>query len=379
MSNSNSTYAAFGVESTFGTAAATFYKINFTSLDIGSQVQKTADPTIRSDRNALAPITLNKPAGGSISGVLRYDITGAFWQLLRHTLQSTASTAATTQVTGVTLSSGNLAATGVHTGIAVGDIVRVLTSADVLAYWARVTSVGTNTIGTDIDTGASGSNLKVLRGTRLKNGSTQASYTCELGYTDIGKYEVLTGLTPGSFTLNISDQQLVTYSFGLTGKTTDSVGNAAIGGAYNDPPTTLAINCEDNVAAVRLNGDDYAVQSLTLAVNNNLRARTGPGTVGAQSIGSGEFTVTGSMAVYFADFTEYSKFLADTTSGLYFVLTDPAGNSLTFTVPTIGYESHQRPITGLNTDIIQTLTFKGVVTTEGSDSQTMRVLAFAHV
>ncbi len=376
MSDSNRLQLSMVEESTFGVTPGTptLLKFNKASSTLEANVDYTQSRTIREDRNVPDLVRVNNRAGGDIEAELQYDVTGAQWWTIKRSLQADAETAAASQATGITASTQVLTGTGVGTGKEVGDVVRVRTSGDVLVGYFRVVTVGSSSSITVEGGCPDGSNYKVDRGVRLKNGSTQKSATIEIAYLDVSKYEVLTGLVPDSFGVRIRDGEISTWAASFLGKTS-SQRTAIAGSSYTPAPTTSVMDCKGNVPVLRVGATDYAAKSIDFRWVNNSAARTVIGTQGAVSIRSGSFVLTGSVEAYFSDFVEYEKFLASTDSAILVVTQDNAGNAFAWSLPRVKWSRVGQPTPGLDQDVMQRLSFQAVL--HATEALSARVIAFA--
>ena len=96
--------------------------------------------------------------------------------------------------------------------------------------------------------------------------------------------------------------------------------------------------------------------SLSLTIDNNLRAQNEIGNLGATGIGLGQFSVTGSMSAYFSSGTLYEKFVNGTDSALSITLND-GSNSYTFLLPKIEYTTGTVTAGSTNSDVMSDLEF----------------------
>lgn len=383
MSNASQTSFKVAAESPYGTQASSgFYVMGITSSSVRPLTTYQQDATIRASRDIPDLVRLGIGADGEVGFALRHDPSGALYQLMESVLQSATATAATTQVTSVTASAvatvdTTLTGSSIETGILVGDVVQVLTGSDVLVGYFEVKSLGTGSIDVYGGAGLSGaSSLKVLRGKRLKNGTTQKSYTVEIGHSDMtgsDKFEVYTGMVPDRMRLTIADGQMTQGAFNFVGKrlsetraTTISAGTAA--------PTTQVMNCVDHVPTFRISSTNYEATEISFEINNASAARTVIGTLGSKSVRSGSFQVTGTLRTYLDDYTEFEKVVNDTESSLVVACRDAAGKAYAFVFPRIKYSQVEAPVTGQDTDVFVTLQWQAIYDS-GADC-TMKILVW---
>ena len=381
MSNASTTTLKVGVESTFGTPISTLFDVGFTNTSLRPLTNYEQDPTIRGSRDIPDLVRLGIGAEGEIGFALRHDPSGGLYQMLQASLQSPNAVAATTQVTGVTASASatvdtSLAAASIETGILVGDVVQILTSADAIVGYYEVKSLGTGSIVVYGGAGlSSATNLKVLRGKRLVNGTDQKFFTVEIGHTDIAsgdEFEVYTGMVPDRMRLTIADGQITQGSFALVGKKLHETAATTRDGASTAAPTTQVMNCVDHVPTFRISSTDYEATEISFEVNNASANRTVIGTLGSKSVRSGSFQVTGTIRAYLSSYTEFEKVVNDTESSLVVACRDSSGKAYAFCFPRIKYSQVEAPVTGQDTDVFVTLQWQAIY--DSGAACTMKVL-----
>ena len=195
----------------------------------------------------------------------------------------------------------------------------------------------------------------------LKNGTTTKSFSIEKHYgSGVTKpFHLYKGMTPSSMSLSLSAGDMVTGSFSFLGKESVVGTSKAASGAITASNANAVMNAVNNVASLREGGSSYGdkVMSLDLSIENNLRTRNAIGTLGATSIGLGQFVVTGSMSVYFQSSAVYEKFLAGTDSSLAFQLNDGT-NHYTFTLPSVEYTAGTVTAGSTNSDVMAEMEFQ---------------------
>jgi hypothetical protein len=323
---------------------------------------------INPDRNVDDLVRLSKSAGGTIPLELRFSPAAQGLDVALTGLLCSTWTAATTQVTGVTSSSGVLSAASIETGIESGDIVRVLTSADVLVGYYRVNTVGTGSI-TLYDTSVTGgTGLKVLRGRRMKNGTTSPSFSIEVAHLDLQKAIVYTGCVINTMDLNLAVGQLATITFGIEAQSSVKYENNTgstdqfITGSTFTAATTHPTLDPIGVQEIRVGGNDYAAQSLTLNLTNNARPREQIGALGPVSMARGFFGATGSATAYLENWTDHTAFAGNTATDLYFAALDANSRGYSLALPQVKFSDVTSPVQGNNTDV-----FKNVSVTAYKD------------
>lgn len=357
-------------ESTYGTTptSPTMLVLPITGHSMQDRLGYVQSNVINAGRDVEDLVRLSKAAGGSVPLELRFSPTGeGLDEILRMMLCSTW-TAATTQVTGVSATSGVLSAASIETGIEVGDIVRVLTSADVLVGYYKVSVVGTGSITVTDTALTSLTGLKVLRGRRLKNGTTTPSFTMEVAHLDLQKAHIFTGCVLNTCEVNIAIGSLTTVTLGIEGQSSTraeantGTSNQFISGATYTAATSNPTLDPIGVQEVKVGTTDYAAQSIQMSWTNNLRPQEQIGALGPVSMARGQFGVTGQVTAYLENFADHTTFATNTATDMYFVATDASSKGYSFSYPQVKFSDVAAPVTGNNSDV-----FKNVAVTAYKD------------
>lgn len=351
----------------------------------GPQNRTVESQVITPNRNPPGQRLIAPGSGITIPFEAHYDTAGAFWSLLLSSMQAGTPAVAASQVTGVSGSSGNLAATGIHTGVEVGDIIRVGGGPNGTKF-RRVTSTSTDSIGVDTSEFDGESNLVVDRGIRAKNGTVQDYYSMMLSLirpnntTGLHDLFMLLGQeTIESMSLALTAQSIITGQFQTIGVGADPLSLTDLSpgtptydsaGAVN---TNAVMDGTNNVPEVRVDGVDFGVQSINVSWRNGNAPRSEVGMFNATSIASGQFRGEGSITAFADDVTQFNKALAGTNSQLQFTVWDQTdGNAFCFSFPHIRYGNPT--VTGQDRDVIMTLPFQ--FEQDPEELIGMRVLAY---
>lgn len=361
MSEANALRFSVGKESSYGTPPADAYitEVRGQSLTDNLGYQQSQLLTATPDVRDLA--RTSRSATGSVPSELMFDTAGGQYLLMLAAMRSTP-TAATTQVTAVTSTSGVLSggSGNVETGCEVGDVVRIRDNSDVLLGYFRVGSINTGTHTMTVEgTLPDGANRKVYRGLRAKNGSNRDSFSVEVAKTDVSKFQMFSGMGVGGMSLRVEDGALaIPLEFQFSGQTSETDTSDIFSGTYNAAPTTPIMDVLSVQQITIGTATTYEYKSLQFAINNNLRARTAVGSANVLSLGWGSYEMTGTLSAYFDSYDEVEKFKDNTATSLLFVLTDSLGNAMSFSFPQVKYTSASAATQGLNTDDILTMGFQ---------------------
>jgi hypothetical protein len=362
-----------GAESLYTNVAST---ISLTgSTDLGSSPETVVSDVIRSDRQINDLIKVNEEVGGSVDTEFVFGLYEAL--LYRWALQPDSETIEVLIITSGTVYSGSgvLAAYGIHTGVNIGDWVAFIPEQDA----TRASIHYVSDVMTDIlsivpspdlpDGNYPSSNIKRL-GYRY-NGNTATSFTLEKYYEDIGVYEYLDGCQIDGLSVTVPANGISTATMrfmGLSHSSTTSERGGLIS-LPNEPPHPMS--GAENVFVLQ----NYAeisgvVTEASLDITNNTRYRNVVGVEGAASLGHGEFSVTGSLTIFFEDEVDLARVLSNTEFSLAFAFTDEAANMFAFELPRCKYSGGVPEVSGKNEDVMITLEFQAM---KGADDYTMKL------
>ena len=371
MSDTNRVSVKIAEETEAGTLETTneFINIPFTGTsDMGATPETVVSDLIRSDRQVSDLIKVNESIGGGFDAEL---MPGAFDTLFEGVMQSTwvagseiialGDSVTTVTATGQSITN-DTQGSGWTNGVRIGDVIRFTVAG--VEYQKVVTAINGTTLymsGTDLPTVTSATDWTATRPDRLENGITPKSYTVERSFEDISVFEYMTGMEIDTFSPSASAGSIVTSSFGMIGRShTSETSRGAVTDAVDESIGT-PFNASSNVAKLSENQTDLTfVTELSLEITNNLRERNVLGVVGASSIGSGEFNVTGSMSVYFEDNALLEKLLNNTQTKLTFAFAAADGSVLSFHLPAIKFTEGLPEVSGKNEDVILSLGFQAI-------------------
>jgi len=201
----------------------------------------------------------------------------------------------------------------------------------------------------------------------IKNGVTRKSYSIEKSMLDESEYFIYKGMVVSDFSVNLATRSIATGSFNFMGGSS-ILQQTHFATTYTAATTTDVINCMANVASMQeglplttLTG--IYIQNMSFTVANNLRGVSAIGYNTAMDIAFGKCDITGSLSMYFTSDRMYDKFMANTPTGIYFVIQDATGNSYTFTFPKVKFETESIPTPGQDQDVIESLTWRALYDT----------------
>lgn len=379
LASSSGTQIGYIVESAFGTipVAGNYAKLRITGESLDFAITKEASKELNSTRSiaSVTPTTAN--ASGGIQAELSYL---EYDTLMAATLQSTwtvfgtagVSAATTISFTALTLTaSAPTSGTSDWSTLKGGQFFRVTAPSDandglILRVSTVVADAPTTTVikldaSTPVVVSAGVANC-TINTSRLTNGTTQTSYSIERQNADITEYLCYSGMTPSKMTLNLASAAMTTLSFDFMGKTatlgadvTNLPGTAVASKTYDVISGVTGSACLLWEAGVPITGT--YVKSLTMSYDNALRSQEALCTLGAVGIGSGTISLTGSMSIYFADSTLFTKFKNNTNSSITFSMLDASGNGYVVTLPVVNISAWKTTAGGQNSDMMVDVQF----------------------
>ena len=202
----------------------------------------------------------------------------------------------------------------------------------------------------------------LVQGPQIVNGTTFQSFTIEKRYTDlVNEFAYLRGMAIDTMSLNVQRGAIITGGFGFMG-VRETSGTATLATSTNAASTTDVMNGVDDVVNFMENyaagANDFDITSFSLSLQNNLRALTQVGSLGAVEMGTGSVAVTGTVQAYFRSKAVFDRYLNFDNTSLALV-TQRTGTTGGWVVdlPRVKFTSGQRVAGGLNQDIIADLQF----------------------
>lgn len=337
----NQTVLSYAVESVWGTKPTVqFQAIRYTSETLAMNKTRQRPAEINAAREVSAGVTTQQSAAGTVNFALSWQshedfissLLGSDWQAA----QVIAGIAGDLALTNTSATAATLISTtaGKFTNIAAGQFVRLLgftnaanngvyrVATKVSALSLILTSLVPTVTETPAGTAAQVRASTIQNGTQFKSLWIQQKLSSSLFLTYPGSY--VTGMTlsgavgqffNGGFTI-AAQQELSATSEGSTG----AVLAASTGKVFD----TVA-----GVAGVYLNEVSIGtgVDSFSLNLQNqSAAAEFGVGSSTALGMLAGTFVATGQIKLFFNSFTLYTKFTAETSGTLEFIIQDSSKN-----------------------------------------------------
>jgi hypothetical protein len=342
------------------------------SSDLGFTPETTTSNIIRSDRQVSDLVLVNASVGGGfdtelIAGnALDSLLDGVMFSPLTLGGQTASVKVNSGSVTFTDVAGGTtLAGTGITSGVTVGKVVKVENANEtVIAPVTVVTGSTSITISASTVSSGAVSGTTVTQLPSISNGEVQSSYTLERTYRtgEVGAFrEYLRGMVPGTFSMSASASSIVEASFGFTGQTQKF--QALISATRPDSPAFSVYNAASNVATIAIGGEpmgDNFVMEASIEIENNLRERNALGTLGAISIGAGEFSVTGSLNTYFNNSTLIQKVIDNSETSLTLAFSS-GDESIMFFLPRVKFSEGTPDVSGKNEDVMASISFQAIL------------------
>lgn len=156
----------------------------------------------------------------------------------------------------------------------------------------------------------------------LKAGTTQKSFTMEVGHTGISQFKLLKGCLINKLSLSIKPNAIVTGKIGVISK------DYAVGVATAATTTTAAgvlspYDSQNASMTVKEGGSTSAIiTGLDFTLENGIEKATVVGTKNLAGAQFGRSKITGTLTALFQDAALLSKFLAETASSIEVTLSN---------------------------------------------------------
>ena len=364
--------------------AIAFQEVRLTGESFSEQKTRTRPEEIKADGFVSHALTTQVQATGGLNFALSF---GTYDDLLGGLLNSTftADLAIQSVVTTGVIGAASVLATAGVPGFEFGD------AADndniVAGSWIRVSGFATNpsnnglfrviavdtvneeiVVSTTAGTGgagliaesSTGSEVNI-QGANLRNGVAFRSFFFEkqlaaaLFLVYGGSY-----ISDGNLTAQVGGFLEGTFNF-LCASENSGTSTASTGGPVAAPTGRVI----DTVAGFsNLEQNDVAIAAVVQGISwtvtkNNARAQYGLGAAEAQGMARGTIDVSGTMSVYFTDFTLYDLYKAETDQIISFAALDDTGAGYIFTLPGATLMNPTIVAGGPDTDVVSDFELEG--------------------
>jgi hypothetical protein len=197
----------------------------------------------------------------------------------------------------------------------------------------------------------------------LKNALARKTMTLE-AFFDQGSPNTFvryTGVSVNTIDMALEAKKPVTINFGVMGLSSpDPTGAIITGATYAAQSTTEVMNAALNVASLSVSGitNSPIINKLSLKTSSNMYSNDAVGMYDTYSQNNGLFDVDGSFDAFFENKDTYLAILHHTTVGLSFTVTDAAGNSYLFEIPSMKLMDGGPQLPGNSKPVMLSVPFK---------------------
>lgn len=377
MSDANLSEIAKISETTLGQtpAAPELTKICFTGESLRNNKENVQSQCIRADRQVPDSVKVHTNPEGSFNFELDYDNWDAEWAgalgsaPFNNVAPGAGDLAIDSGANTITDNGGG----GIFSDVLVGGLIKIANAEDggndglhrVTAVDApgNVITVVAGTLGA---TNANDTSAEVTQ-QAIVNGALKPSQTIEkkiLNNQGEDYFQVFRGMVVDTFNINIESRQIITGEVSFIGMTRetgdDTIDNDTI---YSEPQASDILNGTSNVGTITIDGNAATerFKSISIEIANNLRGKDALGVEGNFDIGTGTFTVTGSLMAYFQNNDFLDKMDANTSFALEFSVSNAAGDALHIFMPNCKPTNGDPSIEGINTDVMVELEYQAIL------------------
>lgn len=358
-------------EVTFGDIPATpaFDELRYTGESLNFNLSNVTSDEIRSDRMTSDLVQVSSDASGDINIEMSYDAYDEFIESLMADTWSADLAVSESDIGATTGTNVFDTATGdfVADGVVVGKWFKVagFTDSTINGYYRALTVTSSEiTTSNPIPATEAPGNSITMTGSMIRNGTTLTSFSVQKELQDISppSFFIFNGVRIGQLQLTFETGSILTGVFSLMGLGA-SVNTAGESGQTEVPaPTNEIMNAVSNILQIEFDDVVSTVffNSLSLNINNNLRAQDAIGSLPHVGLALSRLEVTGDIELYFADNDEYTKYLNATAFSLSFRVEDASGKAYVFTLPRCKYETGEVVAGGLDQDVFQRSTIRAI-------------------
>lgn len=386
MSSANEVQVIWAEEATYGTvdAAATPQVMRLTSESLMADPSYIRSEEVRSDRQVTDVIRSDYSVSGALNINLSYLAHDA---MMRRALLADADWTAATPLTATDISAaaadnslnsgaGAFVSSGFAAGmwISVSGFTGASTTANTIMKIVSVTTTKMIVTGVTLINDAAGESVTITSASWVKNGTTKKSYSIRRLAGEDTLYEYFTGIMLDSMSLAVNVGEKISGSFGCIGKD-NAYGNWTNANSPTAATTGRVFQTVDHVPALYEDFTSMRFTEFTLELKNNLRARKEVGYLGAQSIGSGTCSVTGTLKAYFKSTTQLAKVRSDTSTSLQLRLRNASNQNYFIDLPSVKLTKGASPMSGPDTDLMAEFSWEAFM--DSTLGYTMAIQRFA--
>ena len=198
----------------------------------------------------------------------------------------------------------------------------------------------------------------------VKNGVTPMSFSIQKAFQDATTtvYQTFKGARVGGLSLDFKTGSILTGSVSFMALSADMATTQITGATVLAASTSPIMNSVTDVVEIKENGvaSTAVIRSMSLNLNNNLRAQDAVGNLAHIGLALGKMEITGNLEIYFSDINTYLKFVNGTAFGLSFKMQDSTGDYYKVTIPAAKYETGQVVSGGLDQEVVLQASWRAI-------------------
>lgn len=340
LASTSSVQLSYLEESTFGVIETGAPKnLRMTGESLAYDITSEPSKEINASRQVSDLVQVGATAQGSINFEAQYREYDPFLEALLASTYSEIGTAGVSAVTvDFTKATNNVTATvGDFTGIVPGQWISFIGAGSNSGIYrvATVNSVTDLDLDSDYPLDSDASTMVCeVSSSRLTLGlDTLRTFTIQKEFSDVDQFFAYTGMAVSKLSLNLATGALLTGSLDFMGSASQRAGVTQFSQGATAAEGFGIMNAVTGVGRILLDNAPLAgtfVKSATVEVNGNLRGQTGIGTLGSVGIGTGTFSVGGTLEFYLNDGAIYDQALANTSVSIEFPISDVLNNGYAF-------------------------------------------------
>lgn len=388
---STDTQLSYAVEVTWGTAPAVqFQAIRYAGEKISGAKGRARPTEVNANGEASSAVTQSEAAGGSINFALSWQTYDDWFAIALanewQALQAIAGVAGDIALTNTSATTATLISTtaGKFTNISAGQWIRLLgftNAANNNIYYvaskvSALSLVLTTSFAATVTETPTGT-LAQVRASMLTNGTEFRSVSLQQKLSP-ALYFRYGGMFVTGMQLDASVGQFVSGSFTTIAISESTATTDQSTGAILAAPTGRVHDTVAGIGGVLMNEVIVPGVIDTFSLNvqrDGATANYGLGSAAAQGMVRGTTTVSGTLKMYFKDFTQYAFFKAETQRRCAFVTKDAAGNAYVITLQASALMNPGLEVTGPNQPIMATFQLEGNPAAAGGTIQIDRLAA----
>lgn len=175
------------------------------------------------------------------------------------------------------------------------------------------------------------------------------------------QYSIFQDCQINTLSFDVQSNTLANMSMGVVGLASSNSTSEG-GGSYVAYDLSEQFDTNSALVEFKTAGDvaiDVTAQSLSLALDNQMRGQQAVGSFYNAGNASGRFKATMSGSLYFRNMTLYDNFIANTAIKTFITLTDDSGNYYKFAMENVKVTSHDVAAGGADQDLIVSVELQG--------------------